>query len=122
MVGPGHCTRPRDSHLQECAERKKVDPPIHTGYLYTGGATNLDLIVDGDNTVNSSVMRSTILWNMVVPPSNMTYKFSRMSASHFVEVSWTPLALMPMTFWLEQYIDVTETFGTDSGMFPSESM
>ena len=60
--------------------------------------TTPDLIVDGDNTVNSFVMHSPISWNMMVPLDNMTlpYKFTRMSTSHFMmlwkEVSWTPLA------------------------------
>ena len=31
------CTRPRDPHLLECAERNKIDPPIHIEYFHTGG-------------------------------------------------------------------------------------
>ena len=40
-----------------------------------------------------------IPWNMVVPPDNTTlaYKFSRMSSSHFGEVSWIPLASLLVT-------------------------
>ena len=80
----------RSPHLLECAKRNKVDPPIHTGYF-------IQVEQDGDNTVNSLVMRSPISWNMVVPLHNTTlaYKFMRVPPSHFMmswkEVSWTPL-------------------------------
>ena len=75
MVGPDHRTRLRSPHLLECAKTKKVDPPIHSGYFYTGGATTLIFIVDGGNTFNSFVMRSTIPWNMFVPLRNTTLAY-----------------------------------------------
>ena len=62
----------RDPHLLECAERNKIDHPIHTLYFHIGEANTLIFIVDGGNTVNSCVMCSKIHWNMVVPPGNMT--------------------------------------------------
>ena len=74
----------RDPHLLECVKRNKIDPPIHTGYFYTGEENTLIFIVDGGNTVNYFVMCSKVHWNMVVPPGNImtcTYKFSRLSTS-----------------------------------------
>ena len=43
----------------------RVDPLIHTEYFHSGGATTMNFIVNGTNTVNSFIMRSTIPWNMV---------------------------------------------------------
>merc|ERR1712124_146487 len=81
-------------------ERK--EPPIHTEYLRSGGATTLIFIVEGASAVNSLVMRSPMPLNMVVPPESTTlqYKSLRMSTSHFMidskVVSWMPLASLPM--------------------------
>merc|ERR1719362_2766964 len=78
-----------------------MDPPIHTEYLRSGGATTLIFIVEGAKAVNSFVMRSPIPANMVVPPERTTlpYKSFRMSTSHFMMdwkvVSWMPLASLP---------------------------
>merc|ERR1712048_1125247 len=49
-----------------------MDPPIHTEYLRSGGATTLIFIVEGASAVNSFVMRSPIPANIVVPPLNTT--------------------------------------------------
>ena len=45
-----------------------VDPPIHTEYSLSGGATTLILMVDGANAVSSFVTRSKKKnwWNMAV--------------------------------------------------------
>merc|ERR1719171_1471953 len=80
----------------------KMDPPIQTEYLRSGGATTLIFIVDGARAVSSFVMRSPIPANIVVPPESTTfaYKSLRMSTSHFMMdwkvVSWIPLASLPM--------------------------
>merc|ERR1712113_318496 len=61
----------------------KMEPPIHTEYLRSGGATTLIFIVDGARAVSSLVMRSPIPGNMVVPPESTTfaYKSLRISTS-----------------------------------------
>merc|ERR1719453_1539069 len=80
----------------------KIDPPIQTEYLRSGGAITLIFIVDGASAVSSFVMRSPIPGNIVVPPDRTTfaYKSLRMSTSHFMivwkAVSWIPLASLPM--------------------------
>ena len=38
-------------------------------------SNHLDLIVDGASAVSSFVVRSTILWNKVVPPDNTTLAY-----------------------------------------------
>ena len=78
-----------------CKKKNKIDPPIRTEYCLSGGATTLIFVVGGSNSVGFFVMRAPISGNMTG-----TYEFTRMSTSHFMmfwkEVSWTPLALMPM--------------------------
>ena len=61
-----------------------MDVPIRTNYIHSGGAATGKFIVDGANAVGSSVTRSTVLWNVAVPPDgiHLAYKFLRMSASH----------------------------------------
>merc|ERR1712023_230194 len=58
-----------------------MDPPIHTEYFLSGGATTLIFMVDGASAVSSFVMRSPMPMNMVVPPESTTfaYKSLRMS-------------------------------------------
>ena len=65
----------------------KMDSPIHTDYIQSGGATSLISIVDGANAVGSFVTRSTVLWNIAVPLDGMKleYEFLRMSASFHAE-------------------------------------
>ena len=62
----------------------KMDVPIRTNYIHSGGAATGKFIVDGANAVGSSVTRSTVPWNRAVPPdgTHLAYKFLRMSASH----------------------------------------
>merc|ERR1719458_845528 len=79
-----------------------MDPPVHTEYLRSGGATTLIFMVEGAKAVNSLVMRSPMPANIVVPPERTTfaYKSLRISTSHFMMlwkvVSWIPLASLPM--------------------------
>jgi len=79
----------------------KIDPPIHTEYLRSGGAIILIFIVDGANAVISFCIRSAIPGYMVVPPDNtvLAYKSFLISTSHFMMllyvVSWIPHASMP---------------------------
>merc|ERR1712100_236116 len=74
------------------ANDDKLDPPIHTEYLRSGGAT----------TLISLVGRSWMPGYMVEPPdmTMLPYKSFRMSTSHFMMVlyvvSWPPAASLPM--------------------------
>merc|ERR1719159_1655076 len=80
----------------------KMEPPIHTEYFRSGGATTLIFMVDGARAVSSFVIRSPIPVNIVVPPDSTTlaYRSFRISTSHFIMdwnvVSWMPLASLPM--------------------------
>merc|ERR1712146_440151 len=66
----------------------RIEPPIHTEYLRSGGATTLIFMVDGASAVISFVRRSPMPANMVVPPEStmLAYKSLRMSTSHFMMV------------------------------------
>merc|ERR1711968_224291 len=81
---------------------ERIEPPIHTEYLRSGGATTLIFMVDGAKAVISLVRRSAIPENMVVPPERtmLAYKSLRISTSHFMMVwnmvSWIPEASLPM--------------------------
>ena len=63
-----------------------MDSPIHTNYIQPGGAITLIFIVDGADAVGSFVTRSTVPWNIAVPPDGikLAYEFLRMSASHSI--------------------------------------
>merc|ERR1740116_271100 len=84
----------------------KIDPPIQTEYLRSGGATILTLILAGANAVISLVKRTSIPGNMVVPPDNtvLVYKSRRISTSHFIIDSyanlWIPSLSLPIMFGL----------------------
>merc|ERR1711874_965837 len=102
MVGPLSSYSPLLIHIcWNVDKEERIDPPIHTEYLRSGGATTLIFIVDGASAVNSFVMRSPMPANMVVPPDKTTlaYKSLRISTSHFMMdwnvVSWIPLASFP---------------------------
>merc|ERR1712182_94491 len=102
MVGPDSSYSPLEIHICWKVDREdRMDPPIHTEYLRSGGATTLIFMVDGASAVSSLVMRSPIPANMVVPPDRTTllYRSLRMSTSHFMMdwkvVSWMPLASLP---------------------------
>ena len=62
MVGPDHCTRPRDHICRNVLRGTREILRTALGSLHRW-SNHLDLIVDGDNTVNSFFMRSPISWN-----------------------------------------------------------
>merc|ERR1712063_35139 len=87
MVGPDSSYSPLEIHIcWKVLRDERIEPPIHTEYFRSGGATTLIFMVDGANAVSSLVMRSPMPANMVVPPESTTllYKSLRMSTSHFM--------------------------------------
>merc|ERR1719203_1508110 len=103
IVGPLSSYSPFEIHIcWKVLKEDRIEPPIQTEYLRSGGATTLIFIVEGANAVSSLVMRSPMPANIVVPPESTTllYKSLRMSTSHFMidwkVVSWMPLASLPM--------------------------
>jgi hypothetical protein len=62
----------------------RIEPPIQTEYLRSGGATILIFMLAGERAVSSFCIRSAIPGNMVVPPERTTfpYKSRRTSRSH----------------------------------------
>merc|ERR1711990_1138069 len=103
MVGPDSSYSPLEIHIcWKVLNEDKMDPPIQTEYLRSGGAITLIFMVDGARAVNSLVMRSPMPVNIVVPPESTTfaYRSFRISRSHFMidwnVVSWMPLASLPM--------------------------
>merc|ERR1712157_19354 len=102
IVGPDSSYSPLEIHIcWKVLRDDRMEPPIQTEYLRSGGATTLIFMVDGASAVSSLVMRSPMPWNIVVPPERTTlaYKSLRMSTSHFIidwkVVSWMPLASLP---------------------------
>merc|ERR1719191_1977577 len=103
MVGPDSSYSPLEIHIcWKVLREDRMEPPIQTEYLRSGGATTLIFIVEGAKAVSSLVMRSPMPLNIVVPPERTTfaYKSLRISTSHFMidwkVVSWIPLASFPM--------------------------
>merc|ERR1711904_676480 len=103
IVGPDSSYSPLEIHIcWNVLSEERMEPPIHTEYFRSGGATTLIFMVDGASAVSSFVMRSPMPWNMVVPPERTTfaYRSLRISTSHFMMdwnvVSWMPLASFPM--------------------------
>merc|ERR1712190_567305 len=87
IVGPDSSYSALEIHIfWKVLNDDKMEPPIHTEYLRSGGAITLILTVDGANQVNSFVMRSPIRGNMVVPPERTTfaYRSLRISTSHLM--------------------------------------
>merc|ERR550525_732099 len=73
IVGPDSSYSPLEIHIcWKVLRDDRIDPPIHTEYLRSGGATTLIFMVDGAKAVISFVMRSPIPANMVVPPDKTT--------------------------------------------------
>merc|ERR1712113_955925 len=71
IVGPDSSYSPLEIHIcWNVLNEDKIDPPIQTEYLRSGGATTLIFIVEGANAVNSFVIRSPIPANIVVPPDS----------------------------------------------------
>lgn len=79
----------------------KMEPPIHTEYLRSGGAIVLIFIVEGASDVISFCIRSAMPGYMVVPPDStvLAYRSFLMSTSHFMielyVVSWIPADSIP---------------------------
>merc|ERR1719237_1513452 len=102
MVGPDSSYSPLEIHIcWKVLNDDRMEPPIQTEYLRSGGATTLIFMVEGARAVNSFVIRSPMPANIVVPPDSTTleYKSFRMSTSHFMMdwklVSCIPLASLP---------------------------
>merc|ERR1711907_599290 len=73
MVGPDSSYSALEIHIcWKVLSEERMDPPIHTEYLRSGGATTLIFIVDGAKAVSSFVMRSLMPKNIVVPPESTT--------------------------------------------------
>merc|ERR1712083_948326 len=103
IVGPLSSYSPFEIHICWNVDRdERMEPPIHTEYLRSGGATTLIFIVEGARAVSSFVILSPMPANIVVPPDKTTfaYRSFRISTSHFMidwnVVSWMPLASLPM--------------------------
>merc|ERR1719384_1975743 len=73
IVGPDSSYSPFEIHIcWKVLKEERIDPPIHTEYFRSGGATTLIFIVEGARAVSSFVMRSPIPANIVVPPERTT--------------------------------------------------
>merc|ERR1712137_1310570 len=73
IVGPDSSYSPFEIHIcWKVLSEDRMDPPIHTEYLRSGGATTLIFIVDGASAVSSLAMRSPMPLNIVVPPESTT--------------------------------------------------
>merc|ERR1712046_278461 len=99
MVGPLSSYSPLLIHIcWKVLKEERIEPPIQTEYLRSGGATTLIFMVEGARAVSSLVILSPMPANIVVPPESTTlaYKSLLMSTSHFMMdwkvVSWMPLA------------------------------
>merc|ERR1719321_2506890 len=69
MVGPDSSYSPLEIHIcWKVLSEERMEPPIHTEYLRSGGATTLIFIVEGAKAVISLVRRSLRPVNIVVPP------------------------------------------------------
>merc|ERR1719517_311772 len=102
MDGPDSSYSCFEIHICWKVEREdKMEPPIHTEYLRSGGAMIFTFIEAGASAVISLDMRSAMPEYMVVPPEStmLAYKSLRMSTSHFMielyVVSCTPAVSMP---------------------------
>ena len=94
----------------------RVDPPIHTEYFHSGGATTMSVIVNGTNAVNSSIMRSTIAWKRFVPRDNTTFAYDLADVNgtlhDVLERSVVESAgFFTRRTWLDKHFHATETFG-----------
>ena len=82
--------------VQKVDNDDKIDPPIHTEYFLSGGATILILTDDGANEVISFDNLSEIPGYMVVPPDKTIFQNKSLltSTSHFMidlkVNSWIP--------------------------------
>merc|ERR1712159_816843 len=73
IVGPDSSNSHLEIHIcWKVLSEDKMEPPIHTEYFRSGGATTLIFMVEGANAVSSLVIRSPMPANMVVPPESTT--------------------------------------------------
>merc|ERR1719182_783496 len=73
IVGPDSSYSAFEIHIcWKVLSEERMEPPIHTEYLRSGGATTLIFMVDGARAVSSFVMRSPMPANIVVPPDITT--------------------------------------------------
>merc|ERR1739848_659886 len=76
MVGPLSSYSCLEIHICWKVEREdRIDPPIHTEYLRSGGATTLIFMVDGARPAISFCIRSAIPAYIVVPPDITTFPY-----------------------------------------------
>merc|ERR1712048_286451 len=74
IVGPDSSYSPFEIHICWKVDKEdKMDPPIQTEYLRSGGVTTLIFTVEGAKAVNSLVMRSPMPANMLCPPERTTF-------------------------------------------------
>mmetsp|Transcript_101865 Transcript_101865/g.265917 ORF Transcript_101865/g.265917 Transcript_101865/m.265917 type:complete len:147 (+) Transcript_101865:34-474(+) len=74
IVGPDSSYSPLEIHIcWKVLSEDRMEPPIHTEYLRSGGATTLIFIVEGARAVSSFVMRSPMPVNIVVPPDSTMF-------------------------------------------------
>jgi len=87
MPGPDSSYSCLEIHICWKVEREaRMDPPIHTEYLRSGGAIILIFMVGGARAEISFCILSAIPGYMVLPPDNtvLAYKSFLMSTSHFM--------------------------------------
>merc|ERR1719423_409779 len=115
IPGPDSSYSSLVTHIDWKVEREaRMEPPIQTEYLRSGGAMILILMVEGARMVISFCIRSAMPGYMVVPPDStvFAYRSLRMSTSHFMmelkTVSCVPQDSIPKNEGWN--MDCTETF------------
>ena len=76
-----HPTKTRRTICWKVESEARMEPPIQTEYLRSGGATTLTFMLLGARAVISLFMRSAMPGNMVVPASSMLESARHGSAS-----------------------------------------
>merc|ERR1719453_254963 len=87
MAGPDSSYSCLEIHICWKVEREaRMEPPIQTEYLRSGGATTLTVMVSGARASISFWIRESIPSYMVVPPERtmLAYRSLRISMSHFM--------------------------------------
>jgi len=87
MAGPDSSYSCLEIHIcWKVDSEARMEPPIHTEYLRSGGAMILIFMVDGAKAVIYFCILSAIPGYMVEPPERtvLAYKSLRMSTSHFM--------------------------------------
>lgn len=102
----------------------KMDPPIHTLYFLSGGATTLIFMLLGASAVISLLILSAMPGNMVDPPLStiFPYKSFLISTSHFIMelyvVSWIPAASIPIIDGWKEDLRAAETLCPNGDHLP----